>query len=45
VYKKGDAGIEPYNQNHTIMTREEGVTVLVFCINELGQPERILIEQ
>ena len=45
VYKKGDVGVVPYKQNHTIMTQDEGVTVLVFRVHELGQPERILTEQ
>ncbi|MDH5446996.1 MAG: cupin domain-containing protein [Gammaproteobacteria bacterium] len=43
VYRQGEVGVVPYKQNHTISTQEEGVTVLVFRVHELGQPERTLM--
>ena len=43
IYSKGDVGVVPYKQSHTIMTKDEGVTVLVFRVHELGQPERVLV--
>ncbi|MDH5407309.1 MAG: cupin domain-containing protein [Gammaproteobacteria bacterium] len=43
VYRQGEVGVVPYKQNHTIMTKDEGVTALVFRVHELGQPERILV--
>ena len=42
-YKKGDVGIIALKQVHTISTQEEGATVLVFRVHELGQPGRILV--
>jgi len=44
VFKKGDACVVPLKQVHTVMTREEGVTILVFRVHEQGQPERVLVE-
>jgi len=43
-YRKGDAAMIPLKQVHTISTQEEGVTVLVFRVHELGQPGRILAD-
>ena len=44
LYKKGDVGVVPFKQVHTIFTQEEGATVLVFRVHELGQPGRILVD-
>jgi len=41
VGKKGDVMMVPLKQVHTAMTRDEGATVLVFRVHEVGQPERI----
>ena len=43
-YKKGDAGVVPLKQIHTISTQEEGATVLVFRVHEQGEPGRILVD-
>lgn len=43
-YKKGDAGVVPLKQIHTISTQENGATVLVFRVHEQGQPGRILVD-
>ena len=43
-YKKGDAGVVPLKQIHTISTQEEGATVLIFRVHEQGQPGRILVD-
>jgi quercetin dioxygenase-like cupin family protein len=43
-YKKGDVGLVPLKQVHTVSTQEEGTTVLVFRVHELGQPGRTLVE-
>ena len=42
-YKKGDVGIIALKQVHTISTQEEGATVLVFRVHELGHPGRIIV--
>jgi quercetin dioxygenase-like cupin family protein len=44
IYRKGDVGKVPLRQVHTISTKEEGATVLVFRVHELGQPGRTLAE-
>ena len=44
IYKKGDAVKVPLKQIHTVVTKEEGATILVFRVHELGQPERTLVE-
>jgi len=44
VCKKGDAAMVPWQQEHTIMTQDEGVTLLVFRVHQQGQPERILTQ-
>jgi quercetin dioxygenase-like cupin family protein len=43
-YKKGDVGKVPLKQVHTVRTGEEGATILIFRVHELGQPGRILAE-
>ena len=42
-YVQGEVGVVPFKMVHTIETEEEGVTVLVFRVHALGQPERILV--
>ena len=42
-YRKGDVGIVPLKQVHTVSTQEEGATILIFRVHELGQPGRILV--
>lgn len=44
TYKKGDVGIVPLKQIHTVKTQDEGATILVFRVHELGQPGRILVD-
>lgn len=43
-YRKGDVGIVPLKQVHTVSTQEEGATILIFRVHELGQPGRILAD-
>lgn len=43
-YRKGDVGIVPLKQVHTISTGEESTRVLVFRVHESGQPGRILAD-
>jgi len=43
-YIKGDAAVVPFKKVHTIETKEEAVTVLVFRVHEQGQPERVLVD-
>ena len=42
--KKGDVFKVPLKQIHTAKTGEEGVTVLVFRVHEMGQPVRVNVE-
>jgi len=42
--KKGDVMKVPLKQVHTAITKEEGVTLLVFRVHEKGQPERVRAE-
>jgi quercetin dioxygenase-like cupin family protein len=44
VAKQGDVVKVPLKQVHTAITRDEGVTILVFRVHEQGQPERIPVE-
>jgi len=44
ICKKGDAVKVPYKYVHTAVAGEHGAEILVFRVNELGQPERILVE-
>jgi quercetin dioxygenase-like cupin family protein len=43
VYSKGDVGMVPLKQVHTVSTQDEGATILVFRVHESGQPGRILV--
>jgi quercetin dioxygenase-like cupin family protein len=43
-YKKGDAGVVPLKQIHTVTTQDEGATILIFRVHEEGQPGRILVD-
>lgn len=42
--KKGDVFKVPLKQIHTAKTGEEGATVLVFRVHEIGQPVRFNVE-
>ena len=42
--KKGDVFKVPLRQIHTASTGEEGATVLVFRVHEMGQPVRVNVE-
>lgn len=42
AYKKGDVGMVPLKQVHTVSTQEEGATILIFRVHELGEPGRTL---
>ena len=44
IYRKGDVGKVPLKQVHTVATKAEGATILVFRVHELGQPGRILVD-
>jgi quercetin dioxygenase-like cupin family protein len=44
IYKKGGVGKVPLKQVHTVSTKEQGATILVFRVHELGQPGRILVD-
>lgn len=44
VGKKGDVMKVPLKQVHTAITKDEGVTLIVFRVHEKGQPERIKAE-
>jgi quercetin dioxygenase-like cupin family protein len=45
IYRKGDVGVVPLKQVHTISTGEEASTVLVFRVHEAGQPGRIPVDE
>ncbi len=40
----GDVLKVPLKQVHTAVTRDEGVTILVFRVHEEGKPERVPVE-
>jgi len=42
--KKGDVFKVPLKQIHTAVTGEEGATILVFRVHEMGQPVRVNVE-
>ena len=42
--KKGDVFKVPLKQIHTAKTGEEGATILVFRVHEMGQPVRVNVE-
>jgi len=44
VGEAGDAMKVPLKQVHTAITKDEGVTLLVFRVHEQGQPERIPVD-
>lgn len=44
IGKKGDVLKVPLKQIHTAMTTEEGATILVFRVHELGKPGRTIVE-
>jgi quercetin dioxygenase-like cupin family protein len=44
VGKPGDVVMVPLKQVHTAITKEEGATILVFRVHQMGQPERVLVE-
>ncbi|MHC5066923.1 MAG: cupin domain-containing protein [Planctomycetota bacterium] len=44
VCEQGDAVMVPLKQVHTAITKAEGATILVFRVHELGEPERIPVE-
>ena len=44
IYKKGDVGKVPLKQVHTVATKKEGATILVFRVHESGQPGRVLVD-
>ena len=43
-YRKGDTAMIPLKQVHTISTKDEGATALVFRVHESGQPGRTLVD-
>jgi quercetin dioxygenase-like cupin family protein len=44
IYQKGDVGKVPLKQVHTVSTKDEGATILIFRVHEAGQPGRILVD-
>lgn len=44
VCNQGDVIKVPLKQVHTAITKEEGVTILVFRVHEQGKPERVPVE-
>lgn len=42
--RAGEAGKVPLKQIHTAITGDEGVTLLVFRVHEVGQPQMIPVE-
>ena len=40
----GDVLRVPLQQVHTAVTKDEGVTMLVFRVHEAGKPERVPVE-
>ncbi len=42
--KKGDVVKVPPKQVHTAITGDEGVKLVIFRVQEKGQPERVLVE-
>jgi quercetin dioxygenase-like cupin family protein len=43
-YKKGDVGIVPLKQVHTVSTQDDSARILIFRVHELGQPGRVLVD-
>jgi quercetin dioxygenase-like cupin family protein len=44
VVNQGEVAAVPLRQVHTAITKEQGVTLLVFRVHAEGQPERVLVE-
>jgi len=44
TYSKGDVGMVPLKQIHTVSTNEDGATILIFRVHESGQPGRVLVD-
>jgi quercetin dioxygenase-like cupin family protein len=44
VCNQGDVIKVPLKQVHTAITKDEGVTILVFRVHEKGKPERVPVE-
>lgn len=42
-YHKGDVGVVPLKQEHTIETHDKGAVILIFRVHEQGEPERVLV--
>ena len=42
-YRKGDVGVVPLKQVHTVATQDEGASILVFRVHEAGEPGRVLV--
>lgn len=45
VVHAGDSLKVPYKVVHTVLTGDDGVTLMIFRVHEAGQPERILVEE
>ena len=45
VFKEGEVAKVPLKQIHTAITGEDGVSLLVFRVHQMGEPERILIKE
>lgn len=45
IFSKGDVGVAPWKQVHTVMTKDEGVTILVFRVHEQGQPDAFWLNE
>ena len=41
---KGDVVKIPLKQTHSAVTTDQGATILVFRVHELGKPERVLVD-
>ena len=44
TYRKGDVGLVSLKQVHTVSTKEEGASILIFRVHQQGQPGRILVD-
>jgi len=45
VFKEGEVAKVPLKQIHTAITGEDGVSLLVFRVHQMGEPERVLIKE
>jgi len=41
---KGDVAKIPLKRIHTAVTTDQGATILVFRVHEIGKPERVLVD-